>query len=140
MRATSKDAARKRRSFGGRRKEAPKLSKCRGASVRSVKFYAKRPRSTSAAQNCRSGRCRTSWPRCARLQLPSPGKRSAGTSHALAGAARNSRNAAVLERLGILVRVSHADGPHTAAYPSGPSELNLRKTTRQEGNNRGRLQ
>jgi hypothetical protein len=30
--------------------------------------------------------------------------------------------------------------PHTTAYRSAPSELNLRKTARQEGNNRGRLQ
>ena len=34
---------------------------------------------------------------------------------------------------------SLADIPYTAAYPSVPSELNLRKTARQEGNNRGRL-
>src|SRR5215469_15027505 len=128
MPARSRDVARRRRSFGCRRKEARKLSPCRGASVRSVKFYAKRPR------------CRTSRPRCARPQLLSPGKRSAGTSHALAGAARNSRNAAALERLRILARVSHAHGPNTSAYPSGPSELNLRKATPQEGNNRGRLQ
>jgi len=38
-----------------------------------------------------------------------------------------------------LARVSHTDAPHTAAYPSAPSELNLRKTARQGGNNRGRL-
>jgi hypothetical protein len=30
--------------------------------------------------------------------------------------------------------------PHTTAYRSARSELNLRKTARQEGNNRGRLQ
>jgi hypothetical protein len=29
--------------------------------------------------------------------------------------------------------------PHTTAYPSAPSQLNLRNTVRQEGNNRGRL-
>lgn len=36
--------------------------------------------------------------------------------------------------------VSHSDAPHTVAYPSDPNELNLRKTDRQDGNNRGWLQ
>jgi hypothetical protein len=140
-RARNRDGARKRRSIGGRRTEAPKLSKCRRASVRSVKYYAKGPRSTSAAQDCRSARCRI-WRPCLAgrpHQFPLGNGRSGGTSPALAGAARNSRNAAALERLRILASVSHADGPHTAAYPSVPSELNLRKMARQEGDNRGAL-
>ena len=29
--------------------------------------------------------------------------------------------------------LSHADAPHTAGYPSVPSELNLRRIARQEG-------
>jgi hypothetical protein len=39
----------------------------------------------------------------------------------------------------ILVGGLHADRGHIREYPSAPSELNLRKTAREEGKNRGRL-
>ena len=141
MPARSRDAARKRRSFGDRRNEAPKLSRCRGVSARLVKSYAKRPRSTSAAQVCRSARCRTWRPsmrgRLRRSHHQAKGR--AGTSHALAGAARNSRNAAAPEWLASLV-AGLTLTRHTRAYPSAPSELNLRKPGSQERENRGQLQ
>jgi hypothetical protein len=135
MRARSRDATRKRRSFGGRQSRTPPLLRSPRASVRLAKYYVKRPRSTLAAPDCLSARCRASQPPFARHPRPSLGKRSGGTSHVLAGAERSSRNAVATD-----CRAAFRVIPVTLARILPLSELNLRKLGCEEEENRGRLQ
>ena len=97
MRARSRDVREEAAELRRQAKRSAATSRCRRVSVRPVKFYAKRPRSTSAAKDCRSVRCRTSAAMVRGTIVASERQqatRSGGTIHVLAGAARSSRNAA----------------------------------------------
>src|SRR5437588_3729333 len=142
MYAKSRDATRRRRNSGVQPSGAPWVWRSRRISVRLARSCGNRPNSTSAAKVYLSA----NYPMLRRgcvgrpRRLPLPGKKSGATSPALAAAARNTRNAVAFDGWALPVGGPHADSGYICEYPSSPSELNLRKTAREEGSNRGRLQ